>query len=179
MARTKRLAILAVAVLVLGGCGGGVASTPTSTSQQPSGGASSSAPSAAATASPSPDIATLSSHYTDIYTKGNAAVVQCNKDKAAAIGSLTKSKDAAQECLNSYIGYVADLKATNWGPVQPQADKVIDVMDNIDVLMVQMVNATSAATFKAAYDQLAPDEVDLLVAANALRAALGLPPVQS
>jgi hypothetical protein len=67
----------------------------------------------------------------------------------------------------------------NWGPAQPQADKVIDVLNKIDTLMEQMANATSASTFRVAYDQLPLAEVDLLVAANALRVALGLSPVAS
>ena len=136
-------------------------------------------PSPAPSASPSADLASLASQYTDLSDKGNAAIVQCNKDKAAAVGSLAKSKAAAQERLTSYIGYVADLKAINWGPAQPQADKVIDVLNKIDTLMEQMANATSASTFRVAYDQLPLAEVDLLVAANALRVALGLSPVAS
>jgi hypothetical protein len=38
----------------------------------------------------------------------------------------------------------------NWGPAQPQADKVIDVLNKIDTLMEQMANATSASTFRVA-----------------------------
>jgi len=183
MARTKRLAILAVTVLVLGSCGGS-ATTPTAsaaTTQQPSVVATPApTPSPSPTASQSSDLARLASQYSEISDEGNVAIVQCNKDKAAAVGgSLAKSKAAAQECLTSYIGYVADLNAINWGPVQPEANNVIDAMNKIDVLMEQMANATSAATFRAAYDQLASAEVGLLVAANILRAALGLPPVQS
>jgi hypothetical protein len=181
MARTKGLAILAATVLILGACSGS-STTPTAsaTTQQPSVVAAIAlTPSAATAASPSPAVASLASAYSEIADKGNAALVQCNKDRAAAIGSLTKAKAAAQECLNTYIGYVTDLKAINWGPVQPQADKVIADMDNIDSLMVLMINAPDATSFRSAYDQLDPMGATLLVDANAMRAALGLPPTQS
>ena len=53
------------------------------------------------------------------------------------------------------------------------------MLNKIDTLMEQMANATSASTFRVAYDQLPLAEVDLLVVANALRVALGLSPVAS
>lgn len=181
MARANRLAILAVTVLVLGGCGGSATpSASSSTGQQPSGVTSPGlTPSSAPTASPSPGLASLASQYSAAADKGNVAIVQCNKDKSAASGDLAKGKAAAQECLTAYTAYVAALKAVNWGPVQPQADKVVAAMDKIDALVAQMTTATSLTAFVAAYDQLAPIEVGLLVAANALRASLGLPPVKS
>jgi hypothetical protein len=182
MARTRRLAILAATVLALGGCGSSAASPTTSaaTTEGPSVVATP-APiqSSVSAASPSPDLTTLATQYTAISASGNAALALCNKDKAAAVASLAKSKAAAQECLNSYIAYVADLKATDWGPAQPQADKVIDDMNKIDSLMLTMINAPDATSFRAAYDQLDPLGASLLVDANAMRAALGLPPVAS
>jgi hypothetical protein len=178
MARTKRLAILALAVLVLGGCGGS-STTPTGsggTTQRPSGVAT---PSSAPTASPTANLAALASQYTSIASQGNDALVQCNKDKTAAVGgSLTKLQAAAQECLNAYTPYIAAFEAVNWGPAQPQADKVIAAINKILTLTEQMVNATDETTFTAAYDQLASAATDLRTAANVLRAALGLPPSQ-
>lgn len=178
----KRLALLAVSVLVVGGCGGS-ASTPTAsagTNQQPSVVATATlTQSQAPTASPSAGLASLAAQYSAAADKGNAAVGQCNKAKAAAAGDLTKSKIAAAECMTAYSAYVADLKAVNWGPAQPQVDKVLAAMDKIDGLVAQMANATSDTTFRASYNQLAPAEVGLLAAANALRKVLGLPPVTS
>jgi hypothetical protein len=69
-----------------------------------------------------------------------------------------------------------DLRVDRVGSVQPQADRVISDMDKIDALMTQMINAPDASTFKLAYDQLDPCGATLLVDANAMRAALGLPP---
>ena len=182
MARTRHLAILAATVLVLGGCGGSAAS-PTASAATTEGPSVVATPaptqSSVSAASPSPDLPTLAAQYTAISASGNAALAQCNKDKAAAVASLAKSKAAAQECLNSYIGYVGALKGTNWGPAQPQADRVISDMDKIDSLMLQMINAPDAKSFKAAYDQLDPLGATLLVDANAMRAALGLPPATS
>jgi hypothetical protein len=132
--------------------------------------------SSAPAASPSPDLTTLAGQYTAIADAGNIALAACNKDKAAAVGSLAKSKVAAQECLTTYIGYVGALKAINWGPAQPEADRVIGDMDKIDSLMVQMINAPDASSFRVAYDQLDPLGVTLLADADAMRAALGLPP---
>jgi hypothetical protein len=142
-----------------------------SPSQQPSG------TSAVATiaASPSPDLASV---YTALSEKSNAAVDQCNKDRiAAGSSSLTKAKAAAAECLATYIGYVADLKAIDWGPVQPQADDVIAAMNKVDSLMEQMINASNASIFRAAYNQLPSAAAALLATASVLRAALGLSPV--
>ena len=121
-------------------------------------------------------MASLAPQYAALAGKGDAALVLCGKVKTAAAGSLAESKAAAQECLNSYSGYVAEMKAINWGPVQPQANRVIDAIDKLDVLMVRMAKATSAAALTAAYGQLTPAGVALLVAATALRVALGLPP---
>lgn len=179
MARANRLAVLAVTVVVLGGCGGsGTTPGASAATTQPSSVVTTPALTLtpAATASSSPDLAALASQYTALADKGNAAVAECDKDKAAAVSSLAKSKVAAQGCLTTYIGYVADLKAISWGPVQPQADKVIGDMDDIDALIVQMINAPDASTFRAEYDQLTPLGVTLLADANAMRAALGLPP---
>jgi hypothetical protein len=181
MARAKRLAILAVTVVLLGGCGGsGTTSTPSSaTGQQPSGVATPAlTPSSAPTASSSPALAALASQYTVVSDRGNAAIVQCDKAKADANGDLDKSKTAAKECLTAYTEYVAGLKAVNWGPTQPKVDAVIAAMNKIDTLVAQLANETSEAAFTADYEKLAPAELGLLVAANALRAALGLPPVK-
>ena len=179
MARTKRLAILAVTFLVLGGCGGSGTTPITSaaTSQQPSVGAGPTVTQSAVSSAAA--LASLASQYTDLSNKGNAAVAQCNKDKTAAVGSLTKSKAAAQECLTAYSQYVADFVAVDWGPAQPQADKVIDAINGIVTLVRQMANATSAASFKVYYDQLPAATASLLTAANALRAALGMPPANT
>jgi hypothetical protein len=177
MARAKPLVTFAVAALFFAGCGGGSATTPTASTGQP---ASNQAPTLAAssapTASATVDVAALPSRYSDIAAKGNAAIVQCNKDKTAASGDLTKSKVAAQECLTSYTAYAADMKAINWGPAQPQADKVIAAMDKIDLITGQMAAATTEAGFMASYQQIASAAAELLTAANALRSALGLPP---
>lgn len=121
------------------------------------------------------DIKTLASQYSTISATGNAAITQCNKAKTAASGDLTKSKLAAQVCLTGYSVYRNAMKDINWGGAQPQADQVIAIMDKVDALITQMVNANDLASFRAASDQLPAAAVSLLTAANTLRTALGLP----
>jgi hypothetical protein len=74
-------------------------------------------------------------------------------------------------------GYVGQLQAVSWGPVQPQADRVIATITKIDVLFDQMAHAPDAAAFRVAYNKIAAAVGDLLVVGTALREALGLPPV--
>ena len=169
MARTKRLAILAATVLIVGGCSGSTTAASTATTPGPSSVATRGA-------TESSTLAALASQYTEIATSGQAAVAQCDKDKAAAVGSLVRSKAVAQECLTDYGSYVTELKAIDWGPAQPQADNVIESMNEIDALLAQMANAPTAATFRVEYDQLESDATQFLVNADALRAAMGLPP---
>jgi hypothetical protein len=188
MARTGRLAILAAAILVLGGCGGSAATlappaaTPTAAAvtTQP---LTAAAPTPAPTPTPTPAasassaLAPLASTYAGIAAKGEAVVVRCLGAKAAASGSLVKAKAAARACLADSRAYVADLKAVSWGPLQPQADNLIAAIDAVNVLLARMANATTDGAFTDAYDQLPSAEANLLVAATAFRRALGLPPV--
>ena len=179
MAGTKHLAILAVAVLVVAGCGGGSAtasSAGASASSQTS--SVSATPTLTPTPNPSAVLAALATQYGTISDKGNAALVQCNKDKAAANGDLTKGKLAAKDCLAVYDQVLAEMKAINWGPAQPKADAVETAMGKIDAIVAQMVNASDGTAFLTAYSRLTPAAVDLLVSANALRAAIGLPPAK-
>jgi hypothetical protein len=120
----------------------------------------------------------LATQHGDISDKGNAALVQCNKDKAAANGDLTKGKIAAKDCLAVYDQVLAEMKAVNWGPVQPKADALETAMDKIDAIVAQIVNASDGTAFLTAYARLTPAAADLLVSANALRAAIGLPPAK-
>jgi hypothetical protein len=151
----RGLLFLALAVgLVVTACGGSGGATPTA-----------------------PDIKTLASQYSTISEAGNAAITQCNKAKTAASGDLAKSKLAAQVCLTGYSVYRNAMKDINWGGAQPQADQVIAVMDKIDALITQMVNANDLASFRTASDQLPSAAISLLTAANTLRTALGLPRV--
>lgn len=177
MARTKRLAILAVTVLVLGGCGGSATPTPSGgTSEHPLVVATATSTSSQApTASPSADLPSLASKYLALSATASTAVTKCNQDKVGAVG-LTKLKQVALECLTAYSAWTESMKAVHWGPVQPQADKVIEAMDKIDGLAGLMANAASDATFQASYHQLPAATAALLVAADRLRAALGLPP---
>lgn len=194
MARTRRLAILAATVLVLGGCGGSSATptasalatptapalaTPTASAAATPAPTPSPAPTASPSSSPSFSTAAAASQLTQISGSAKLAVAQCNADKAGAATSLSKAKAAAQECLTAYSQYVADFVAVDWGPAQPQADKVIDAINGIVTLVRQMANATSAASFKVYYDQLPAATASLLTAANALRAALGMPPANT
>jgi hypothetical protein len=120
----------------------------------------------------------LATQYGAISDKGSAALTQCEKDKAAANGVLAKGKIAAKDCLAVYDQVVAEMKAVNWGPAQSQADAVETVMDKIDAIVAQMVNASDGSAFLAAYAQLTPAATELLTSANALRAAIGLPPAK-
>lgn len=172
MARTRRLALLAATILILGGCGG---------STTPASAATSRGPSPAATQGPaqSANLASLASQYEAIAARGDVSDAQCDKDKAAAAGSLVKSRAAAQECLADHLPYLDALKAIDWGPAQPQADGVIAAVNRVDALDEQMAGAVTLAGFMVAYDQVAPATTEFVAAANALRAALGLPPVSS
>jgi hypothetical protein len=120
----------------------------------------------------------LATQYGAISDKGSAALTQCEKDKAAANGVLAKGKIAAKDCLAAYDQVVAEMKAVNWGPAQSQADAVETVMDKIDAIVAKMVNASDGSAFLAAYAQLTPAATELLTSANALRAAIGLPPAK-
>ncbi|MFI5211233.1 MAG: hypothetical protein ACHQ2E_12360, partial [Gemmatimonadales bacterium] len=181
VARTGQFAILAVTALLVWGCGSS-ATTPTASTLAPEPPTPAVTPTLAATpvqaANPTPDLASLASQYATISANGDAAVAQCTRDRAAAASSLVQAKAMAQQCLTSTSGYVAQLKAINWGPVQPQADKVIAAVDAIEGLLGQMVNASSAATLRTEANQLVPASGRLLIAASALRSALGLPPVK-
>jgi hypothetical protein len=180
MTGTKHLAILAVAVLVVAGCGDPAtgSSAGASASSQTSSVSATPTPTATPTPNPSAVLAALATQYGAISDKGNAALVQCNKDKAAANGDLAKGKLAAKDCLAVYDQVLAEMKAVNWGPAQPKADAVVTAMGKIDAIVAQMVNASDGSAFLAAYAQLTPAATELLVSANALRAAIGLPPAK-
>lgn len=178
MGRVDRLAILMVATLALGGCAG-AASAPASAlpSSAPTVALSATpAVSPTPTVSPSPDLTPLAATYTGIAAGGTAALDQCNREKAAANGTLVEARAIARACRNSYLQYIAALKAVNWGPVQPQADNLIAAADTCDAIVLEMVNATDGTTFRAAYDRLPAATTNLLARADALRADLGLPP---
>jgi len=180
MARTIRLTILTVAILALGGCAG--APSAPGSAGPPGGSLVAGTPTLAVTptagVSPSPDVASLAATYTQIAAGGSAALAQCNREKAAANGTLTEAKAIAQACRNGYLAYIADLKAVNWGLVQPQADNLIAAADASDAIILEMVNATDGRSFRAAYAQLPAATTDLLASVDALRAVLGLPPAQ-
>ena len=181
MVGTKHLATLAVAVLIVAGCGGGSAtasSAGASASSQTSSASATPTPTPTATPDPSAVLAALATQYADISNKGNSALTQCEKDKAAANGELAKGKIAAKDCLAVYDQVVAEMKAVNWGPAQSQADAVETVMDKIDAIVAQMVNASDGSAFLTAYAKLTPAATELLTSANALRAAIGLPPAK-
>jgi len=135
-------------------------------------------PTPTASASIAPSSPSLAAQYAGIATRGDASVAKCTKDAKAAAGSLTRSKAVARECLAVGTSYVAELQAVTWGPVRPQADSVIEALDTIDGLLGQMAAATTAAAFRAADEQFDRAVIQLVVAADALRAALGLPAIQ-
>jgi hypothetical protein len=176
MARSTRLAILTVACLVLGGCGS-AATSPAVPSGGPTQGASS-VPTATAppVASPSQDLSALATTYKAIAAGGAAAVRQCDREKAAANGTLTDAKAIANACRDGYVQYIAAMKAAAWGPAQPQADAVVTAAEACDAIVLLMVNAADGATFRAAYARLPAAEDRLLLMADAMRKALGLPP---
>lgn len=182
MARSTRLAILTLACLVLGGCGS-AASSPAAPSGGPTQAASSvptaTAPPVASTSphvSPSMVLAPLAATYSTIAAGGTAAVRQCDREKAAANGSLADDKNIAQSCRDGYVKYIAAMKAVAWGPTQPQADHVIAAAEACDALVVEMVNAADWSTFSAAYGRLPAAEDHLVLMADAMRKVLGLPP---
>lgn len=135
-------------------------------------------PTPAASASPTLPSPSVATQYAAIAASGDASVAKCTKDAKAAAGSLTRSKAVAQECLAVASSYLAELQAVSWGPVSPEADNVIKALNTIDGLLGQMAAATSATTFRAAYDRFDPAALELVIAADALRAALGLPLIQ-
>jgi len=182
--RSGRLAILAALILILGGCTG-AASSPISVAPTS---ASSVAPSAPPTPSPTPvpsptpaaspsvDLAPLAATYAVIAAGGTAAISQCDRETAAAKGTLAQAKAIAARCRNSYVRYIAALKAVSWAPVQPQVDALIAAADKCDAIVLSMAKATSGRTFRAAYGRLPAASMTLLARADAVRAALGLPP---
>jgi len=172
MSRIPRLATLMLTVLVVGACAG-AATTPAGT-------APSAVPTVAATptpaASPTPDLSPLVVTYTTIAAGGAAAVRQCDREKAGANGTLADAKAIAQACRDGYVQYIAAMKAVAWGPAQSQADAVVTAAEACDAIVLLMVNAADGTTFRAAYARLPAAEDRLLLMADALRKALGMPP---
>ena len=170
----KRLAILATIVLAVSACGG-VASSASAPAV--------SSPTAAIQATPtgpgaSPTIAMslFADQYTAIASESNAALTKCSADLTAAGNDLAKAKVAAGECLSAVSQYEADLGASQWGPVQPQVDDVVKALGTAQVLWGQMANASDAASYTAAANQMTAADGALTAAVNVLRSALGLPP---
>jgi hypothetical protein len=178
MSRCTPLAILTLALLVLTGCAG-TATEPTTMAPtvEPTVTASPvPTPTAPPAASPSSDLSALAARYTTIAAGGRAAVRQCDREKAAGSGSLTDDKAIARACRDGYVTYIAALKAVAWGPAQAQANAVISAAEACDALVVEMLNAPDWSTFSAAYDRLPAAEDHLVLMADAMRKALGLPP---
>lgn len=171
MGRTTRLAILVAAIVLVQGCGGPAASLTPAVSEQPS----IAAPSPTPAPSPSPDLQALASDYAAIAVKTTAARAQCSTDVDAASANLASAKVAAQKCLDDFSAVSADFKAVNWGPAQPQADRVIAAIDALDTIAGQMANAATVAAFRADYDQILPAAATLLSTSDELKTALGLP----
>jgi hypothetical protein len=178
----KRLAILATVALAVAACGGAASTatlpaliTPTAPT----------APAATIQATPagpgaSPTVAaSAADQYTAIANKGNAALAKCGADLTAAGNDLAKAKVAAGECLAAVNQYETDLGALRWGSVQPQVDDVVKALGTVQVLWGQMANASDAASFTAAVNQMATADGALTGAVNVLRSALGLPPSQA
>jgi hypothetical protein len=173
--KIPRLAAMTLVVLVLGACAG--ATSPGVPSSEPSVVVTAPAtPSPTPTASPSPDLSPFAATYTTIAAGGAAAVRQCDREKAGANGTLTDAKAIAQACRDGYVQYIAAMKAVAWGPAQPQADAVVTAAEACDAIVVLMINAADGATFRAAYARLPAAEDRLLLMADAMRKALGLPP---
>ena len=182
MARTGRLATLAAAIVFLGGCAGAsgtpAASPPSATSSvvpSPTPVASL-AVTPVPTPSPSANLAPIAASYSAIASGGTAAIDQCNRARIATNRTRAQAQALAQSCRDAYLKYIADLKAVDWGPVQPLADDVIRAADASDAIVVEMIKATTGDTFMAAYNRLPAATTELLRCANAMRAALGLPP---
>ncbi len=178
MSRTTPLASLTLAFLMLGGCAG-PATTPASTvpSAAPtvtaSPGPTTTTPPAA---SPSPDLSALAASYSTIAAGGRAAVAECDREKTGSNGTLADDKAIARACREGYVKYIAAMKAVAWGPAQAQANAVISAAEACDALVVDMVNAPDWSTFSAAYQRLPVAEDHLVLMADAMRKALGLPP---
>ena len=150
---SSRLAILTVVVLVLAGCGGAADHEPEPAVQRCHPVPTATAPTASPHpgVSPSSDLAPLAATYTTIAAGGTAAVRQCDREKAAANGTLADAKAIAQACRDGYVKYIAAMKAVAWGPVQAQADAVIAAAEACDAIVLEMVNAADGSTFRAAY----------------------------
>lgn len=172
MARQTELTILVVAMVLIQGCGAPAASPSPMITGQPSVVVASPTPAP----TPSPDLGALVSDYSAIAAKTTAARAQCSTDVDAASANLASAKIAAQKCLDDFSAVSAGFKAVNWGPAQPQADRVIAAIDALDTIAGQMANAATVAAFRAAYDQLLPAAASLLSGSEALEAALGMPP---
>ena len=186
MAWTGRLAIVAAAILVLGGCSGAVNPTPSAPPSAISSIVSSPTPAPTPTAtptstpaptpSPSANLAPLATTYSAISAGGTAALDKCNQARIATDRTREQAQALAKSCRDSYLKYIADLKAVDWGPVQPLADGVIKAADACDAIVVEMINATTGESFMAAYNRLPAATTELLRRADAMRSALGLPP---
>ena len=186
MAWTGRLAIAAAATLVLGSCGGSAASAPPSATSAISSVVPSATPDPTPTATPTPtpaptpspsaNLAPLAATYSAISSGGTAAIDQCDRARIATNRTREQAQALAKSCRDSYLKYIADLKAVDWGPVQPLADGVITAADASDAIVVQMINATTGESFMAAYNRLPAATTELLHRADVMRAALGLPP---
>lgn len=128
------------------------------------------------TPSGSPDLAPFALQYAAIATTATAVVTTCAQDKSAAGGDLTKEKAAAQACLAAVEQVVSQGSGINWGPVQPQADDFRSALQTLEATLAQMAAATDSQALQAAYAKLVSAELRLKVSADAMRAALGLPP---
>jgi hypothetical protein len=187
--KAMRIVVIGLAVL-LAGCGGATASpsaTPPVTPSAMTSPANTPAPTPtpALTATPIPtasqsaDLAALGATYTQIYAGEAAADAKCNQLKMPATnGTLADAQAIAQACRDGYMPYLSGLLATSWGPVQPQADNVIAAANAVDALVVDMINAPDISTFRTAYDQLSAARTALVIKAEVLREALGLPQVK-
>ena len=122
MARTRVLAIVTIAGLVIGGCGSSpVASAPGSAAtQQPSAPASVAtspsrplAPTPAPTPSPTADVAALAARYQVIGVKTTAARARCKIDANAAAADLASAKAAAKRAWTT--------SARSWRTSRPPA----------------------------------------------------------
>ena len=169
-----RKLVLLVVVVILAGCAGASPSLSTS-GPIPTTGPTSTAPVAVTTPTPIPtfDVQGLAMKYLTVEATGEAAVLACEKDRNSS--DLAKAKIAAAECRTAYEGYVAGMKALDFGPLQPEAVKVTAAMTVLDGLMIDMSGAQNVTTFRQAYDQLPRAENQLIAATNDLRQARGLP----
>jgi hypothetical protein len=151
------LACAATAMVSLAGCGGSSSQTPVAMS--------------------SAERASLTAQLTTIATADQPAIDTCNTNLGDAITGTDSGAGAAAAaaCVTAYGKYETDLKAQQWGSVQPLVDDVNGSIDDLMVTLNAIAGAQDGQTFVLLLSDISPGETAVTKKVNALRTALGLP----